>query len=28
VAITKDGILLVSDEGGQGSGIITLYKWP
>ena len=28
VAITNDGILLVSDEGGQGSGIITLYKWP
>jgi uncharacterized protein YjiK len=28
VAITKDGILVVSDEGGGGSGIITLYKWP
>lgn len=28
VAITKDGILLVSDEGGQGLGMITLYKWP
>lgn len=28
IAITKDGILVVSDEGGGGSGVITLYKWP
>lgn len=28
VAITKDSILLISDEGGQGPGIITLYRWP
>jgi uncharacterized protein YjiK len=28
VAITKDGILMVSDEGGTGLGSITLYKWP
>ena len=28
VAITKDSILLVSHEGGQGMATITLYKWP
>jgi uncharacterized protein YjiK len=28
VAITKDSILLVSDEAKQGPAIITLYKWP
>jgi uncharacterized protein YjiK len=28
VAITKDGLLLVSDEGGRGLGTITVYKWP
>jgi uncharacterized protein YjiK len=28
VAITKDGLLVVSDEGGRGLGIITVYKWP
>ena len=28
VAITKDSILMISDEGGQGPGIITLYRWP
>ena len=28
VAITKDSILIVSDEGAQGLAIITLYKWP
>jgi uncharacterized protein YjiK len=29
VAITKDGILIVSDEAGRGGGdaVITLYKW-
>jgi uncharacterized protein YjiK len=28
VAITKDSILIVSDEGGQGRAAITLYRWP
>jgi uncharacterized protein YjiK len=28
IAITKDGVLAVSDEGGHGSGVLTLYKWP
>ena len=28
VAITKDGLLFVSDEGGRGLGTITVYKWP
>jgi uncharacterized protein YjiK len=28
VAITKDGILLVSDESKANPGAITLYKWP
>jgi uncharacterized protein YjiK len=28
VAITTDSILMVSDEGGQGPGTITLYRWP
>lgn len=28
VAITKDGILLVSDEAKANPGAITLYKWP
>jgi len=28
VAITKDSILMISDEGGQGAGIITLDRWP
>jgi uncharacterized protein YjiK len=28
VAITKDSILIMSDEGGQGPGIITVYRWP
>ena len=27
-AITTDGLLLVSDEGGRGSRTITVYKWP
>lgn len=28
VAITKDSILIISDEGGGDLGMITLYKWP
>jgi uncharacterized protein YjiK len=28
VAISKDGILIVSDEAGQRPAIITLYRWP
>ena len=28
VAITKDSILLISDEGQAGQGQITLYHWP
>jgi uncharacterized protein YjiK len=28
VAITKDGILLVSDEAGAQPALITLYRWP
>lgn len=28
VAITSDGILLVSDEANNGAGTITLYRWP
>lgn len=28
VAITKDNILLISDEGQAGQGQITLYHWP
>jgi uncharacterized protein YjiK len=28
IAITKDGILIVSDEAGQQPAVITLYKWP
>ena len=28
VAITKDSILIVSDEAGQRPAIITLYRWP
>ncbi|MEP6493531.1 MAG: hypothetical protein ABJF01_12680 [bacterium] len=28
IAITKDSILVVSDEAKQGPGLITLYKWP
>jgi uncharacterized protein YjiK len=28
VAITKDSILLVSDEGSGGPGAIALYRWP
>ena len=28
VAITKDSILIVSDEATSGPAIITLYKWP
>jgi uncharacterized protein YjiK len=28
VAITKDSILIVSDEAGQRPAMITLYKWP
>jgi uncharacterized protein YjiK len=28
VAITKDSILIVSDEAKQGPAVITLYKWP
>jgi uncharacterized protein YjiK len=28
LAITNDGMLLISDEGRQESGVITLYKWP
>ena len=28
VAITKDSLLIISDEGGSDLGMITLYKWP
>lgn len=28
VAITKDSLLIISDEGGADLGMITLYKWP
>jgi uncharacterized protein YjiK len=28
IAITKDSILIVSDEAGQQPAVITLYKWP
>ena len=28
VAITKDGILIVSDEAGQRPAFVTLYRWP
>ena len=28
VVITKDSILIISDEGGADLGKITLYKWP
>jgi uncharacterized protein YjiK len=28
IAITKDSILMISDEGGSDLGTITLYKWP
>lgn len=28
VGITKDSILIVSDEAKQGPAVITLYKWP
>jgi uncharacterized protein YjiK len=28
VAITRDGILIVSDEGTRRAPIITLYRWP
>ena len=29
VAITKDGVLIVGDEGGKkGAAVITLYHWP
>jgi uncharacterized protein YjiK len=28
VAVTKDSILVVSDEAAAGPAIITLYKWP
>jgi uncharacterized protein YjiK len=28
VAITKDSILIVSDEAKQGPAVVTLYKWP
>jgi uncharacterized protein YjiK len=28
VAITRDSILIVSDEGGTDLGMITLYRWP
>lgn len=28
VAITRDSLLVVSDEGGDGLGTITVYKWP
>ena len=27
VAVTKDGILIVSDEAGKGRAAITLYRW-
>jgi uncharacterized protein YjiK len=28
VALTKDSILIVSDEAKQGPAVVTLYKWP
>ncbi len=28
VAITRDSILILSDEGGADLGTITLYRWP
>ena len=28
IAITKDSILIISDEAKQGPAVITLYKWP
>lgn len=28
VAITKDGILIISDEGNRNAATITLYRWP
>lgn len=28
IAITKDSLLIISDEGGADLGMITLYKWP
>ncbi len=28
VAITRDGVLIVSDEGESSPGAITLYRWP
>lgn len=28
VAITNDGILIISNEGRTGPGVITLYRWP
>lgn len=28
VAVTRDGILLVSDEANNSAGTITLYRWP
>lgn len=28
LAITKDAILIVSDEAGRRPGVITLYRWP
>jgi uncharacterized protein YjiK len=28
VAITRDGMLIVSDEGAERPAMITLYKWP
>ena len=28
VAITKDSILIVSDEAKEGPAVVTLYKWP
>jgi uncharacterized protein YjiK len=28
IAITRDSILIISDEGGTDLGMITLYRWP
>lgn len=28
VAITRDGLLLVSDEGPRGQAVLTSYRWP
>jgi hypothetical protein len=28
VSITRDSILILSDEGGNDLGTITLYRWP